>query len=481
MAQQRSVNLGMVLGAGLVLALLGAGPALADVTTGYDKGFFIKSDAFEAHFGTRMQLQYSGTRPDTFMFDSLLGHEQDQKVDNELNIRRFKFFGIGTAFDPSIKWKFQFDMERFKPGGGQAGNIRLEEAFVDITSRPWTQIRVGQQKVPFGYEKMISSGKFNLVDRSIVHSFFGVDQEPAVDLFGQSFGKKFRYDVAVSTGISDNHGFSTRNDVAADGGSDFRYMGRVTWEPLDPYVFEQGAVSSPERPQLSLQLAGMLNRDTIPNDTDVFMPKGAILPFAPDVLGATSSTFPAATSTLLTSWSTVSNNRKSYSREELEAVAAFKYRRYSVEAQAIVGQVDPELKYLKAKSGVLDDLTFDNTGLRLQAGVFVIPTKIEIVARYALVTREATAQLGGNPDVREEIDLTELRAGINWYFSKHDWKWQTDIGQLETEWKLNGTRVDVPVRSAFVGPPVGLGFDDKVIQNNPRKDWVIQSQFQLQF
>src|SRR5436309_11291943 len=103
MAQQRSVVRGTV--GGLVLALLGAcaAPARADVATGYDKGFFIKSDAFEAHFGARIQLLYAATEPDTFMFDSLFGHEEDQKSLNELNIRRFKFWGIGTAFDPSVK------------------------------------------------------------------------------------------------------------------------------------------------------------------------------------------------------------------------------------------------------------------------------------------------------------------------------------------------------------------------------------------
>src|SRR2546427_8328533 len=115
MAQQRSVVPGTVMGAGLVFVFLvaGAGPARADVSTGYDKGFYIKSDSFEAHFGSRIQMLYAGTQPDTFMFDSLLGHEEDQKDLNELNIRRFKFWGTGTAFDPSVKWKFQLDMERF--------------------------------------------------------------------------------------------------------------------------------------------------------------------------------------------------------------------------------------------------------------------------------------------------------------------------------------------------------------------------------
>lgn len=483
MASDRSAVSTAILVLGLTVLAVGAGsgPARADVQAGYDKGFFIKSDAFEAHFGIRAQTQISSTRPDTFMFDSLLGHEEDTKVDNELSIRRFKFFGIGTAFNPAVKWKFQLDVERFKAGGAGTGNVRLEEVFVDLTQKPWTQLRIGQFKVPYGYEKMTSSGKLNLVDRSIVHSFFGVNQEPGLNLFGQSFNKKFRYDVAVSTGLADNKGYDSLNDVAADGGSDYRYMTRLTWEPLDPYVWEQGAVSAPEKTQLSLQIGAMINRNTVPLDTDPFLPKGAILPFGADVLGATSTTFPSATTTLLGGWSTVSNSRKAYDRDELEVVAAYKYRRFAIEGSINTGIVDPEMRYLRAKDPNLEDLTFDNTGIRVQSGFFLIPTKLEIAGRYAAVDREAKAEFASNPTVKEEINQQELRAGLNWYFSKHDWKWQTDIGQISTQWKLNGEKLEVPDRGNFPGPPVGTGFDDKVIQNNTRKDYEIRTQFQLQF
>jgi hypothetical protein len=258
-------------------------------------------------------------------------------------------------------------------------------------------------------------------------------------------------------------------------------MTRLTWEPLDPYAFEQGAISAPEHPQLTLQLGAMMNNNTIPLDTDPFMPKGAILPFGSDVLGAVSPTFPASTNTQLGAWSSLSNSRKAYDRKEVELVAAFKYRRFSLEGQAIVGVVDPEMKYLQAKDPNLRDLTFDNTGYRVQAGVFVRPTKLELVGRYAAVSREAKAEFASNPSVKEETDLRGLNVGLNWYFSKHDWKWQTDIGQLATQWKLNGRKLAVPDRNDFPGPPIGSGFDDKTIQNNTRKDYVLRTQFQLQF
>ena len=473
-----------------VALALGAGPAAAETQAGYDKGFFIKSDAWEIHFGTRMQLQYSMTSPDTFMYDSTLGKQEDTENLNELNVRRFKFYMNGTVFKPALKWKVQFDIERFKPGGGGTGNLRLEEAYLDLTQKPWWQLRLGQFKVPYGYEKMTSSGKLNIVDRSIVHSFFGIDQEPGVNLYGMSFDKKFRYDVAVTTGASDNKGFDTRNEVAASGESDFRYMMRGTWEPLAPYAWEQGAVSHPDKPQLSVQLGVMLNKTAIPQDKDPFLPSGGILPFKNDVLGAKSATFadldvdPDGTGPekpLLTRWSAVSNDRKPYDRLEYELVAAFKYSRFAIEGQYITGDVDPEMKYLRGADDSLKDLAIDNTGLRLQGGIFILPTRLEVAGRWASVDREAKASFTSDPSVKEEIDQSEWRIGLNWYFSRHDWKWQFDYGEISSEWALNGTNVAVPKRSDFPGPPPGSGYDNKVISNNTRKDKEFRTQFQIQF
>jgi hypothetical protein len=468
-------------------------PAPAPPAATYDKGFAIKTDNFEFHIGTRTQLQFASTSPDTFMYDTLLKKQQDTDRDNELTIRRLKVYMSGFAYKPTIKWKVQLDVERFKPGGGASGNVRLEEAFVDMTQKPWTQLRVGQFKVPYGFEKMTSSGKLNLVDRSIVHSFFGVNQEPGVDLYGVSFDKKFRYDVAVSTGVSDNNGFDTRNELDANGKSDFRYMGRVTYEPLDPYTlnptfsWEQGAVSAPAKPQLSLQLGFMSNQTAVPQDGDPFLPAGRILPFGRGVLGANSMTFDSSLDSFLNTWSSVSNNRKAYDRNEAELVALFKVHRFSIESQAILGKVNPDMRYLEGKDDRLRDLNFDNKGYRLQSGVMLIPTRLELVGRWARVTRDAKAKFdtSGNgkgsstpSSVRESIDQDELRAGVNWYFSRHDWKWQFDVGRISTQWKLNGEKLAVPDRSEFAG---GVGFDNKVIQNNTRKDTEFRSQFQFQF
>ena len=458
--------------------LLVASSALAETTSGYDKGFFIKSDQWDIRIGTRTQLQYSSTSPDTSITDSLLGKKEDTSNLNELTVRRFKLYMNGTAHKLSLKWKIQLDVERFRAGGGSSGNVRLEEAFLDWTAKPWTQVRLGQFKVPFGYEKMTSSGKLNLVDRSIVHSFFGVDQETGVNLYGQSFDRKFKYDLAVTTGVSDNKGFDTRNEVAANGDSDFRYMGRVTWEPLTPYAFEQGAVTAPDAPQLTLQLGLQSNRQAVPLDGDPFLPAGRVLPFNRGVLGANSSTFDSATDTFLTQWSTVTNSRKSYDRNEVELVAAYKFGNFAIEGQAISSDVEPELRYLRAKNAALRDIDISAFGSRLQAGYFVIPTRFELAGRWAEVSRESVGQFTGRSDIKQEINQTELRAGLNWYFSKHDWKWQFDVGQIETEWLLNGRRIKVPTRGEFAG---GVGFDDRVIQDNVRKDFEIRTQFQVQF
>ena len=68
----------VVVAAGAVLMARAA--ARAETQAGHDKGFFIKSDAFEIHFGTRTQLQFSSREPDTFLFDSLRASRRTRRA-----------------------------------------------------------------------------------------------------------------------------------------------------------------------------------------------------------------------------------------------------------------------------------------------------------------------------------------------------------------------------------------------------------------
>jgi hypothetical protein len=446
----------------------------APPSAGYEKGFFIRSgDKFEIRFGARVQLLYQYTDPDTFMYDSMLGKTEDTTALNDFYIRRFKFNMQGYAFSPSLRYKFQLDILPFRIGGaGAGGNVRLEEAFVDVAYKPWTSVLIGQFKLPWSFEKMTSSGKLNLVDRSIVNAFFGVNQEPGAELYGISFEKHFRYDFSVTQGVSDLNGYDVLNDVAANGDNGFRYVGRVTWDPLAPYVMEEGAVGSPDKPQLTLQLGLQTNRDTIPLDVDPFMPKDAILPFGVSDVGAPSPTFSPTVIATIGQWAGVSQNRKPYNRNEIELLCAYKYRRFAVEGQAILGRVDPDLSWLQGFNNALSDLKFDNSGYRLQAGFMLIPTRLEVAGRWAQVDRKAEADFVADPTVKEEIENVEYRLGLNWYFRRHDWKWQFDIGEIKTTRSLNGVELVVPVAEAN---------PDKLIQENPRKDKIFRSQVQFQF
>src|SRR5262249_34740325 len=142
------------------------------------------------------------------------------------------------------------------------------------------------------------------------------------------------------------------------------------------------------------------------------------------------------------------------------------------------GTVMPDMSYLKAKNNDLQDLNFDNSGARVQAGVMLLPARLELVGRLAQVDRKADADFRATRDAHEENQMREARLGLNWYFSKHDWKWQFDVGEINTELKYNGQKLETPRRSDFAG---GVGFDDKVITRNTRKDKEFRTQFQIQF
>jgi hypothetical protein len=88
-------------------------------------------------------------------------------------------------------------------------------------------------------------------------------------------------------------------------------------------------------------------------------------------------------------------------------------------------------------------------GMTLQAGYFVIPKKLELAARWSWV-RGQSGDINGNgtfkivsvPGIATPVHVVsgafrhfqeadEYTIGVNYYFKRHLWKWQTDFGVYE--------------------------------------------------
>lgn len=70
-------------------------------------------------------------------------------------------------------------------------------------------------------------------------------------------------------------------------------------------------------------------------------------------------------------------------------------------------------------------------GYYVQGGFFVLPKHLELTARFE--------QLDPDDSVDDEKDITWTTVGVNYFFSKHDWKLQANYVIKEED---NDLKVD---------------------------------------
>ncbi|MCX4247809.1 porin [Paraliomyxa miuraensis] len=165
----------------------------------------------------RARLQFKG---------HVFGEHNKFKTELALSPRDMGHDGDTTRRTPILDWYFDFDYLR------------------DLT------VRVGQYKVPFSRQRVVSSGDLELVDRSLANGEFNLDRDVGIDLRSKDFRGlgKLRYYAGVYLGEGRDP-FQTSN-------FDMFYLGRVEVLPLGKFEdYEEGDFERTLRPRLSLGAA----------------------------------------------------------------------------------------------------------------------------------------------------------------------------------------------------------------------------------
>ena len=164
---------------------------------GYDKGFFLRSadDKFVLKIGARVQPR--------FTFEGLEG------ASDEVNfmIRRARITFKGHAFTDDLTYKLQV--------GWDKGEIpALKDAIADYRLVDGVlQVRVGQYKKPFSRQQINSSGKLELVDRSITDKAYHTGRDIGVTLHNDyEKSPTVEYGVGVYNGSGDKLVFTAPGD-----------------------------------------------------------------------------------------------------------------------------------------------------------------------------------------------------------------------------------------------------------------------------
>jgi hypothetical protein len=292
-------------------------------------------------------------------------------------MRRAKLEFSGNIHSKDLKYKVKGAFER------NGGAFVLEDAYGQYSLGNGWGVKFGQYKPAFNTEETISSSKQLAVDRSMVNEINNLGFSQGVEL-----------------------GYENESIAFAFG-------------------FTDGATLSP------MSTAGNRSNTQFSNDTNEWAFNARL----DALLAGKWKQFED-----FTSWSTDETGAKIgggifYQDGEYGTTAEeTKWFEWTIDAQLEFGGSNLFAAVFGRHSdpNLMSAMDFDQYGLVVQGGVFVVPDKWELFGRYEWFDFD-----GATMD-----EYSAVTFGFNNYIYKHDWKWTTDI-----VWNLN----NVPFGSSGIG------------------------------
>lgn len=341
-----------------------------------DEGFVFRSpdDRFLLRFDSRLQFRYaypSDTDPVTE--DEFI---EDSKHDLKINRARLKIGG--HAFRSWFEYYWEYDL---------AGSNLLDYR-VMITKHDWLKFKAGQWKAQYSRERIISSGRQQLADRSIINRVFTIDRQQGVSLYGRLKGSgaiDFNYWASVFMG--------TGRGAGGNDDDHLMWMGRLQWNPLGRVVpFAGSDTEHHTRPAALVAVAGVTNRSPY---TRFSTSGGGTFDGTPGEPGQ-------------------------YRVSQYLIETAFMYRGFSWQHESHWKDVEDTVNLTEGRA----------VGSYFQAGFFphgllgFVPRPLELAARYAYYTPDTAV----DDDTRHEVTVV-----LNCFFWEHRNKITAEISAFDLE------------------------------------------------
>ena len=288
-------------------------------------------------------------------------------------VRRARIKGHGFAFSPKIQYKFEYDVHN-----GQVLDAVLKWNFAGNWS-----VWFGQTKLPGNIERVFSSQKLQLVDRSLLNSNFTLDRDAGFQLRNHFYmGKTFL--VRSKFAISQGEGLNRKNYSLGNG-----YTGRLELLPFGNFTKKGDYFASDlkreDKPKLMLSV-------TVDYNDNAQRTKGQM-----------GSNIAGSTRDLL----------------NIQADAHFKYKGFSFFGEYA------NRNTMNGESSVneLNEVFYTGSAVNLQAG-YLLKNNWEFAGRYT--------QLNPNEDTGYN-NISEYTIGFSKYVVGHNLKIQGDIGIKQEE------------------------------------------------
>jgi len=322
-------------------------------------------------------------------FYQFLDKDTGQDV-SQFRIRRFKVYMGGYAFTSNLTYRVQADLTK-------ANTAQLmDDAWINYRFADEAQAQVGQFKVPFLREELISDGAQQFVDRANVVDAF----KPSYDIGVMGWGNVSKGLFAYSAGI-----FGGAGQGQARTGNNSAYAIRAAFNPLGAMPYTESALENFEN--LRFSIGGDYFWNTLKKT-------------GPTTFQDTSSTTPpyVGTNGWLGANAIAFDNTEKVDVRMYSIDGALKWRGLSAQAEYMHGSADGEVTGRKV----------DAAGMYAQAGYLVVPKHLEVAGRYTWY----------DPNDRVSNNLvTQVQGAVSWYFYDHNLKLQGDYTNIHTQ---NGTR-----------------------------------------
>ncbi len=339
------------------------------------KGFEFKTtdNRFMLQIQSRLQLRFA-TLSDQ---DPITLDDYTAPNTTVFRINRARLKVGGHAYKPWLKYYWEYEL-----GGSNLLDFRLM-----IEKWEWLSFKAGQWKIEYTQERFISSGKQQLVDRSILNRPFTVDRQQGVEVYGHLKGSgalNFNYWIAGLTGTG--RGSRSNDD------ENLMYFGRFQWNFLGREMkFEGSDVKITPKAAAFISLSAITNQSSFTR----FSSSG----------GGNLAGFDAG-------------NAGQYRTNQMNLETALKYKGFSWQSE------------LHNKEII--DLQDDNTttllqGYYVQAGYFFHqaidwwPAPLELAARHSAYYPDSFVW-----STKEE----ETAFGANWFFDGHANKLSVEVSRF---------------------------------------------------
>jgi len=338
--------------------------------------FATKDGKYALTIRARLQVRYDLEHPNV----------PGQPIEHVIQIRRARLQLAGNVFGKHNRYYIQFGFSPRDMLGGlpdDSPGIRynpVRDARLEFTYLRDFTIWVGQTKVPFSRQRLISSGNQQFVDRSSVNEEFNLDRDIGLQVRSDDIGGIGRLKYALGVFMGDGRNAYQLTHTGA------LYVGRVTVMPLGKFEDEsEGDLERLKKPGLSLA-AAYAYHDDAPGDRGVHGARPAD--------GGTTDIH-HATADLMFKW------------RGLSIESAFHYRKAR----------------RRNPGGAVDDMGLpiavavprDGVGFFTQVGYLIPPADVEFVTRWSFVRN-----IFG---VRSSlVDRDELGGGVNYYVAAHNFK-----------------------------------------------------------